>query len=185
MYLGETEAVVDEVEEFLTGSRHAPDADRVLATVLFTDIVGSTERVSALGDHDWRELLDLHDSIVRDQLAQFKGREVSTTGDGFFATFDGPARAIDCAKAIIGSANAVGLELRSGVHTGECEVRDDNYAGIAVHIGARVSALPGAGEILTTRTVKDLVTGSGIDFEDLGDKTLKGIAEPWHIFRVT
>ena len=173
------------IEEFLTGTRPEPISNRVLATVLFTDIVGSTGRASALGDHEWRKLLDLHDSIVRDQLAQFKGHEVSTTGDGFFATFDGPARAIDCAKAIIANATAVGLELRTGVHTGECEVRGDDYAGIAVHIGARVAALAGAGEILTTRTVKDLVTGSGIDFEDLGDKTLKGIAEPWHIYRVT
>jgi class 3 adenylate cyclase len=172
------------IEEFLTGARPEPISNRVLATVLFTDIVGSTERASALGDRDWRELLDRHDAIVREQLVAFKGREVSTTGDGFFATFDGPARAIDCAKAIISNATAVGLEVRTGVHTGECEVRDDNYAGIAVHIGARVSALAGAGETLTTRTVKDLVAGSGIEFADLGLTALKGIAEPWQLYRV-
>jgi class 3 adenylate cyclase/pimeloyl-ACP methyl ester carboxylesterase len=171
-------------EEFVTGSRPIPVSDRVLATVLFTDIVASTQRVAALGDKRWREELDRHDALVRDSLGQFRGREISTTGDGFFATFDGPARAIHCAQAIIDAARAVGLDVRAGIHTGECEVRGDGYGGIAVHVGARVAALAGADRVLTTSTVKDLVAGSGISFKDHGTHQLKGIPEPRHLYEV-
>jgi class 3 adenylate cyclase/pimeloyl-ACP methyl ester carboxylesterase len=172
------------LEEFVTGSRPTPVSDRVLATVLFTDIVASTQRVAELGDERWREELDRHDALVRDSLGQFRGREISTTGDGFFATFDGPARAIHCAQAIIDAARTVGLDVRAGIHTGECEVRGDDYGGIAVHVGARVAALAGADQVLTTSTVKDLVAGSGISFKDHGAHQLKGIPEPRHLYEV-
>jgi len=172
------------IEEFLTGARPAPVSDRVLATVLFTDIVSSTDRLAAIGDREWRAELDRHDAMVRERLADFRGREVDTAGDGFFAVFDGPARAIRCAEAIIAGARALGFDVRAGVHTGECEVRGDGYAGIAVHTGARIAALAGAGEVLASRTVKDLVAGSGIVLEDHGTHELKGIPEPWRLYRV-
>jgi class 3 adenylate cyclase len=181
---GDSDAVLDEIEEFLTGVRGGGAADRVLATVLFTDIVQSTEKLVAVGDRDWRLLLDRHDALVRAQLTRFRGLEVSTAGDSFFAVFDGPARAVRCAQAIVEGASALGIDVRAGVHTGECEVRGHDYGGIAVHIGARVAALAGAGDVLTTRTVKDLVSGSGISFTDHGTHELKGVPETWHLFRV-
>jgi pimeloyl-ACP methyl ester carboxylesterase len=182
---GDSDAVIEEIEEFLTGTRGGGDADRVLATVLFTDIVQSTESLVSVGDRDWRMILDRHDALVRAQLTRFRGREVSTAGDGFFAVFDGPARALRCAQAVVEGASALGIGVRAGVHTGEVEVRGNNdYGGIAVHIGARVAALAGAGEVFTTSTVKDLVAGSGIQFVDVGYHELKGVPEPWHLFRI-
>jgi class 3 adenylate cyclase len=154
----------------------------VLATVLFTDIVGSTQRVVALGDAAWKELLEKHDDFVRDELRRFRGREVDTAGDGFLATFDGPARGIRCAFAIRDSIARLGLEVRSGLHTGEVELSGARVRGIAVHIGARVAGLASPGEVLVTRTVKDLVAGSGIEFEDRGAHPLKGVPEEWQIF---
>jgi class 3 adenylate cyclase len=183
-YVGDQDAVLEEVEEFLTGMRHGPEPDRVLATVLFTDIVGSTVRAAELGDHRWGELLERHDALLRKELQRFRGREVSTSGDSFLATFDGPARAIRCAKAIAESVRGVGLEVRCGLHTGEIELADKNIRGIAVHVGARVSALAGPGEILVSSTVRDLVAGSGIEFEDRGQHALKGIPGEWRIFGV-
>jgi class 3 adenylate cyclase len=182
-WAGDHDALVDEIEEFLTGSRHAPPPDRVLATVLFTDIVGSTERAAALGDRGWRELLEAHHAEVRRRLERFRGREVDTTGDGFLATFDGPARAIGAAAAIRDGIKALGLELRAGLHTGECELIGEKLGGIAVHTGARVAAAASPGEILVSSTVKDLVAGSGIEFEDRGEHELKGVGT-WRLFRV-
>jgi class 3 adenylate cyclase len=181
-WLGEPAPLLDEIEEFLTGNRHAPEPDRVLATVLFTDIVGSTERAAELGDGRWRELLEAHDEIVRAQLDRFGGREVKTTGDGFLAAFDGPAKAIRCAAAINEGVQRLGIELRAGVHTGECERRGEDLAGLAVHIGARVGAKAAAGEVLVSSTVKDLVVGSGIAFEERGRETLKGVPGEWRLF---
>lgn len=183
--LGKDQKILDEIEEFLTGTRHEHEIDRVLKTVLFTDIVGSTERASRIGDRRWRELLDLHDSAVRRELERFGGQEVDTTGDGFFASFDGPARAIRCAHAIAASANGIGLDVRAGLHSGECELRGAGLAGLAVHIGARVAALAGPNEVLTTGTVRDLVTGSGIEFHDRGQHLLKGIQGEWQVLSVT
>jgi class 3 adenylate cyclase len=162
--------------------RRGPDPDRRLATVLFTDIVGSTERAAALGDRRWRELLDGHHAVVRRELERFRGREVDTAGDGFLAVFDGPARAVRCAAAAAGAVRALGLEVRAGVHTGEVEAMGTRVGGIAVHIGARVAALAQPGEILVSSTVKDLVAGSGIEFEDRGLHTLKGVQGEWRIF---
>ncbi|TMK35872.1 MAG: adenylate/guanylate cyclase domain-containing protein [Actinobacteria bacterium] len=178
------EDVAEEVEEFLTGSRHSAEPDRVLATVLFTDIVGSTERASRLGDRGWRELLDQHNARIRRQLERFRGREIDTTGDGFFATFDGPARAVRCAQAIGASVRELGMEIRTGCHTGEIELAAGDVRGIAVHIGARVSALAGPSEILVSSTVKDLVAGSGLSFEDAGEHELKGVPDRWRLYRV-
>jgi pimeloyl-ACP methyl ester carboxylesterase len=177
--------VTGEIEEFLTGFRHAPETDRVLATVLFTDIVGSTERAAQLGDRGWRDLLDAHDGVVRRQLERFRAREVNTVGDGFLVTFDGPGRAIQCACAIRDAVRALAIEVRAGLHTGEIEVRGDDVAGMAVHIGARVAAVAGAGEVLVSSTVKDLVAGSRIEFEDRGDHQLKGVPGTWKLFSVT
>jgi class 3 adenylate cyclase len=168
---------LDVISEFLTGDRLAVPVDRVLTTVLFTDIVDSTRQVVALGDHRWRELLDAHDHVVREHLRRFRGREIKTTGDGFFAAFDGPGRAIHCAEAIIEEANRLGLVIRAGLHTGECEVRGEDLGGVCVHTAARVSALAGPGEILVTRTVRDMVEGSGIAFDDRGMHTLKGLPD--------
>jgi class 3 adenylate cyclase len=182
-YGDNADAVVDEIEEFLTGTRGG-SVERVLATVLFTDVVQSTERLVAVGDRDWRMILDRHDALVRAELARFRGREVNTAGDGFFAVFDSPAGALRCAQAIVEAARALAIEVRAGVHTGECEVRGDDYGGIAVHVGARVAALAGASEVLTTSTVKDLVAGSGIAFSDVGYHDLKGVPEAWHLYRV-
>jgi class 3 adenylate cyclase len=156
----------------------------VLKTVMFTDIVASTERVVRMGDRRWHELLDAHRSTVRRELERFGGREVRTTGDGFLATFDGPARAIRCARAITGEDSADALEVRAGLHTGECEVLEDDLAGVAVHIGARVGGLAAPREVLVTRTVRDLVTGSGIEFQDRGRHALKGIPGEWELLAV-
>jgi class 3 adenylate cyclase len=180
-WVGDADAVIDEVQEFLTGHRHEPEAERVLKTVLFTDIVGSTERASELGDRRWRELLDSHDRAIRGELDHYRGVEINTTGDGFVACFDGPARAIRCAQAIAARAPEIGLEIRAGLHTGECELRGDNLAGIAVHVGARVAALAGPGEVLVTSTVRDLVAGSGIEFDAHGRSALKGVPGEWEI----
>jgi class 3 adenylate cyclase len=176
--------VVGEIEEFLTGGRALTDPDRKLATVLFTDIVGSTARAAELGDRRWRVLLDRHDSIVRKELDRFGGHEVDTAGDGFLVTFDGPGRAIRCARAIGDGLMAIGLEVRAGVHTGEVEVRGEQIGGLAVHIGARVASTAGAGEIVVSSTVKDLLAGSGLTFNDRGEHELKGVPGTWHLYGV-
>ncbi len=176
--------VSSEVERFLRSPREAPVPDRVLATVLFTDIVASSERAVAVGDKAWRELLSQHRDAVRVELHRFRGEEMDTAGDGFFASFDGPARAITCAQAIIARAAELGLQVRAGLHTGECERDDGKLIGIAVHIGARIAAQADGGEILVSSTVKDLVAGSGIEFEDQGEHQLKGISQAWRLFKV-
>ena len=176
--------LVEEVRHFLTGSRGPVERDRVLATVLFTDIVGSTEKAAALGDHNWRDLLDNHHAVVRSNLARFRGHEIKTTGDGILATFDGPARGVRCACAIADEIRPLGIEVRAGLHTGECEMIDKDVGGIAVHIGARVAALAGASEVLVSSTVKDLVAGSGLRFADRGNQSLKGVPGEWRIFAV-
>lgn len=183
-FIGDVDQIVDEVEEFLTGMRTGGEPDRVLATVLFTDLVGSTERASYLGDRRWRDVLAEHQSAVRRQLELYRGREVKTTGDGFLATFDGPARAIRCACAIRDGAGQLGLEIRAGLHTGEVEVMGDDIGGIAVHIGARVSGEAQPGEVLVSSTVRDLVAGSGIVFATRGSQRLKGVSQPWEILAV-
>ena len=183
-FAGEVDRLLDEVESFLTGTRQAPDSDRRLLTVLFTDIVGSTEQLAEFGDRRWRELLERHDALIRTELAQRGGREIKTTGDGFLATFEGPARAIGCAQAIVADAGLLGIEIRAGLHTGECEVVGDDVAGIAVHIGARVGALAGPGEVCVSGTVKDLVVGSGIEFSEHGTRELRGVPGEWPIYRV-
>ena len=177
-------ASFQEIAEFLTGHQAEVADDRVLATVLFTDIVDSTRRAAEIGDRDWHALLDAHDAVVRAQLARFRGREVNTSGDGFLAMFDGPQRAIRCAMAIRDAVQALGIEVRAGLHTGECEVRDDDIGGIAVHIGARVSALAGPNDVLVSSTLRDLVIGSGLEFEDRGAHQLKGVPGEWHLFAV-
>jgi class 3 adenylate cyclase len=182
--IGDVDAVVDAVEEFLTGSTGSVDPDRNLATVLFTDIVGSTERAAALGDARWKELLDMHDLVARRQLARYQGRLVQSTGDGLLATFDGPARAVRCALAIRDGLRGLGIEIRVGLHTGETERRGQNVGGMAVHIAARILALARPGELLVSRTVKDLVAGSALAFADRGIHRLKGVPEEWQIFAV-
>ena len=176
--------ILDEIQEFLTGVREPAEPERVLATVLFTDVVGSTEKARELGDRRWRDLLDRHNEIVRRDLERFRGREVDTAGDGFFATFDGPARAIRCARSIVADVQSVGLEVRAGLHTGECELAGDQVRGIAVHTGARVASLAGAGEVLVSSTVRDLVAGSGIEFAERGVQSLKGIPGEWSLYAV-
>jgi class 3 adenylate cyclase len=183
LWAGDFDSIVDEMEEFLTGARRGPDPDRVLATVLFTDIVGSTEQAKRLGDRRWRELLQQHHALVRHELDRYRGREVDTAGDGFLATFDGPARAVRCASAVRGAVRALGLEIRAGVHTGECELSGDKIAGIAVHTGARIASNAAGGEVLVSSTVKDLVVGSGIEFEDRGEHELKGVGT-WRLYSV-
>lgn len=183
-FAGDTDALVDEVEEFLTGVRRATEIDRVLATVMFTDIVSSTERASALGDRAWRALLDAQNDVLRRELARYRGREVKTLGDGVLATFDGPARAIRCARAMTEAVRPLDIEVRVGLHTGEVELVDDDVAGIAVHIAARVGALAGPNEVLVSGTVRDLVAGSGIEFVDHGQHVLKGIPDEWRIYAV-
>ncbi|WNG93207.1 adenylate/guanylate cyclase domain-containing protein [Mycobacterium sp. ITM-2016-00318] len=173
-----------ELAEFITGERADVADDRVLATVLFTDIVDSTRRAAVLGDRDWRALLDAHDAVVRSQLARFRGREVNTSGDGFLATFDGPQRAIRCAMAIREAVEALGINVRAGLHTGECEVRGEDIGGIGVHIGARVAALAGANDVLVSSTLRDLVIGSGLEFEDRGAHELKGVPGQWNLYAV-
>jgi class 3 adenylate cyclase len=181
---GENAAVVpDEIAEFLTG-RRPTEVERRLASVLFTDIVDSTATAASLGDRKWRSMLDSHDRLVREQLKRFGGREVNTTGDGFMASFDGPARAIRCAQAIMEATRGLSIDLRAGLHTGECEVRGDDLGGLAVHIAARVGALAGPGEVVVSGTVKDLVVGSGIEFEDRGERELKGVPGTWKLFAV-
>ncbi len=174
-----------EVEEFLTGSRTAPDLERILATVLFTDIVGSTRTAAEVGDREWRRLLERHYELVRAALDRWRGREVKAIGDGFLATFDGPARGVRCAREITASSRPLGMRVRAGLHTGECEVIGDDVGGLAVHIAARVSALAGPDEVLASRTVRDLVAGSGIEFEPRGRHRLKGIPDEWDILAVT
>jgi pimeloyl-ACP methyl ester carboxylesterase/plasmid stabilization system protein ParE len=181
-WAGDSEAVLGEIEEFLTGTRSAPEPERVLATVMFTDIVGSTERAAELGDARWRELLSAHQAAVRRELMRFRGVEVKTLGDGCLATFDGPARAIRCGRGIAEAARSLGLGVRVGLHSGEVELMEDDLGGIAVHIAARVGALASEGEVLVSSTVKDLVAGSGIRFVDRGTEHLKGIADEWRLF---
>jgi class 3 adenylate cyclase len=178
------EDMTREVEAFVSDMGPEPVPDTVLATVMFTDIVGSTERAAALGDRAWRDLLQDHHILVRRELARFRGEELDTAGDGFFAVFDGPARAISCARSIVGAVGELGLDLRAGVHTGECELHDGKVAGIAVSMGARVSAAAAPGEVLVSSTVKDLVAGSEIEFEDRGTQELKGVPGEWRLFAV-
>jgi len=180
----ESERLLDEVEQFLTGARKLPDPERILATVMFSDIVESTRRAAELGDRTWRQLLETLEEVVAGELDRFRGRAIKTMGDGFLATFDGPARAIRCAVAIREEMAEFGLDVRSGLHTGEVEVMGADVSGIAVHIGARVGALSGPGEVLVSGTVKDLVVGSGIGFEDRGEHELKGVPGRWRLFAV-
>jgi pimeloyl-ACP methyl ester carboxylesterase len=183
-WVGHQDAVIDEVQEFLTGARAIPEPNRVLATVLFTDIVGSTERAAVMGDRAWQELLDSHHALVRKELAQFRGREIKTVGDAFIATFDGPARAMRCACAIRDSVGSIGVEIRAGLHTGEIEITDHDIGGIGVHIAARIMSAAQPGEILVSSTVKDLSVGSGIAFIDRGAQVLKGVPDEWRLFTV-
>jgi class 3 adenylate cyclase len=180
----EPDALLDEVEEFLTGVRPVPEADRVLATVLFTDIVDSTKKAAEIGDQKWKRLLAAHHERIRAEIARHRGHEVDTTGDGFFATFDGPARAVRCAQAIEVSVRGLGIEVRAGLHTGEVELAGEAVEGLAVHVGARVAALAGPSEVLVSSTVKDLVAGSGLTFEDAGEHELKGVPDRWRLYRV-
>jgi len=177
-------ASFQEIAQFLTGQQPDVADDRVLATVLFTDIVDSTRRAAEMGDRDWHALLDAHDAVVRSQLARYRGREVNTSGDGFLATFDGPQRAIRCAMSIRDAVQTLGIQVRAGLHTGECEVRGDDIGGIGVHIGARVSALAGPNEVLVSSTLRDLVIGSGLEFEERGAHELKGVPGEWRLFAV-
>ena len=183
IWAGDVDVVVDEVEEFLTGERPLPEANRVLSTVLFTDVVDSTARAAELGDRRWRELIGEHHARVRRQLERFQGREIDTAGDGFFATFDGPARGVRAAWTIRETVRELGIEIRAGLHTGECELMADKVGGIAVHTGARVASAAGAGEVLVSSTVRDLVAGSGIEFEDRGEHELKGVGS-WRLYSV-
>jgi class 3 adenylate cyclase len=182
LWYQQPELAFAEIHEFLTGTRFEPEPERMLATVLFTDIVDSTASAAEMGDRDWREVLDRHAGTVEKALARFGGRRVKSTGDGFLATFDGPARAVRCARTILDSSEAQGLRVRAGVHTGECEVMGDDIGGIAVHIAARVSALAGPSEVLVSRTVKDLVAGSGLEFSERGAHTLKGVPDSWDLY---
>lgn len=175
--------VLAEIGEFLTGERPVAEADRLQATVLFTDIVKSTEKAALLGDRRWHDLLDRHHALIRQEITRWRGREVSTQGDGFLALFDGPARGVRCARAVIDAVRPLGIELRCGLHSGECEMMGDNVGGIAVHIGARVAALAEAGEVLVSSTVKDLVAGSGLRFSSVGLRELRGVPGEWRIFR--
>lgn len=181
---GDYDLIAGAIEEFLTGEKHDAEVDRVLATIMFTDIVGSTEINARLGDRQWRDALEGHHAAVRRELARFRGREVDTAGDGFFATFDGPARAIRCATAISAAVRTLGLEVRAGLHTGECEMLGDKVTGIAVNIGARIAARASAGEVLVSSTVKDLVAGSGLRFEERGVQSLKGVPGEWRLYAV-
>ena len=185
LYVGDnTGEILDLIVEFLTGSKSVPVIGRVLATVVFTDIVDSTVRAEAAGDRAWRDLLQAHDAAVRKELARFRGREVKTLGDGFLATFDGPARAIHCARTIGEATRQLGVPVRIGVHTGEVELAENDVRGIAVHIASRVAGLGKANDVIVSRTVKDLVAGSGLAFEDFGTHSLKGIPDAWQLFRV-
>ncbi len=181
-FLGDGDSIVDEIEEFVTGTRPAPEVDRLLATVLFTDIVGSTERQVAMGDHAWKELVLAHHELVRDALNRWRGVENDTAGDGFYATFDGPARAVRCALDVADRVRGLGLEIRAGVHAGECEIVDGKCGGIAVTTGARIAALAGPSQVLVSQTVKDLVIGSDLSFEDHGEHELKGLPQRWRVY---
>ncbi len=183
-YVGDVDAIIDEIEAFLTGERHGPSLDRILSTVLFTDIVGSTRRLAELGDARWADLLAQYDDLARREIERHRGRYIDSTGDGMLATFDGPARAIRCAQALGAAVGELGLEIRAGCYTGEIELAGDRIHGFAVHMGARVSALARAGEILVSSTVKDLTAGSGLQFEDAGQYELKGVPDRWHLYRV-
>jgi class 3 adenylate cyclase len=183
-FSGNTDDVLDAIEEFLTGRRTAIATNRVLATVLFTDIVGSTERAASLGDAEWARVLDAHDALVERTITMHRGQIVKSTGDGVLATFDGPARAIECASALVSGVATLGLEIRAGLHTGEIELEGDDIRGIGVHIAARIMALAGAGEVFVSGSIPPLVLGSGLQFEDLGARTLKGVPEPWPVFRL-
>jgi class 3 adenylate cyclase len=183
-WVGDQNSMLDEIQQFLTGERPTPEPDRVLSTVLFTDIVGSTERAAEMGDRDWRELLDSHHRLVRRELARFRGREVDSAGDGFLAAFDGPARAVRCALAAGDAVSALGLRIRAGLHTGEVELAGENIRGIAVHVGARIASMAGKGEVLVSSTVRDLVAGSGLEFDDRGPHSLKGVPGEWRLYAV-
>jgi class 3 adenylate cyclase len=181
-WIGDTDAVLGEIEEFVTGVRTRPESNRMLATVLFTDIVGSTQRAAELGDAAWTDVLKAHHDRIREELGRFGGHEMRTTGDGFFALFDGPARAVRCALALIKAVRPLGLEIRAGLHTGEVELAGDDIEGLAIHIGARIAALAGPGDVLVSRTVRDLVVGSGLAFRERGVHTLKGVPDEWQLF---
>jgi pimeloyl-ACP methyl ester carboxylesterase len=183
-FVGNADAILDEIEEFLTGTRRGAEPDRVLATVLFTDIVDATRKASEVGDRRWRDLLEAHHGAVREELSRFRGREIDTAGDGFLAAFDGPARAVRAASAIRGNVKRLGLEIRAGLHTGECEIMGAKLSGVAIHIGARIASLAGAGEVLVSSTVHDLVAGSGLRFADRGLHTLKGVPGDWRVYAV-
>jgi class 3 adenylate cyclase/pimeloyl-ACP methyl ester carboxylesterase len=182
-FIGDADAIVDEVEQFVTGRRPVREVDKVLATVLFTDIVDSTKRQAELGDRGWKELLERHHATVRDLLRRYRGEEQDTAGDGFFVRFDGPARAIRCAQDIVDTIRPLGIEVRAGLHTGECEIVDGKCSGLSVSIGARVMANAGPSEVLVSRTVKDLTAGSGLTFQDAGEHELKGVPDRWHLYR--
>jgi class 3 adenylate cyclase len=181
-FSGDTDRIVEEVEEFLTGAHTGAEFERILATLVFTDIVDSTSVAARVGDRAWRDLLDQHNELVRGELDRFKGREIATTGDGFLATFDGPGKAVRCGLSITGAAATLGIRVRAGVHTGEVDVREADIGGLAVHIAARVAALAAPGEVLVSSTVKDLLVGSGIEFEGRGEHALKGVPETWRLF---
>jgi class 3 adenylate cyclase len=183
-FSGDTDSVLDVVEEFVTGERHVAQTNRVLATVLFTDIVSSTEVAATLGDTKWTATLDLHNALITRHVTSFRGRVIKFTGDGVLAVFDGPARAIECAEEITSVIRALGLEVRAGLHTGEVETVDDDVQGIAVHIAARIMALAGAGEVLVSGSIPPLVLGSGLRFEDLGTRALRGVPDPWPVYRL-
>lgn len=183
-YFGNVDAVLDEVRGFLTGERAAPETDRILTTILFCDIVDSTQRAAELGDREWKELLSRFYTLVDEKLHHFRGRKLDTAGDGLFAAFDGPARAVRCGMALAEAVRLLGVQLRVGVHTGECEVLGEKYSGIAVHLGARVASAAEPGQVLVSSTVKDLVAGSGLHFDDLGLRTLKGVPDQWRLFGV-
>jgi class 3 adenylate cyclase len=184
LWAGDIDAIADEIEEFLTGRRGGAEPTRVVATVLFTDIVRSTERAGEMGDRAWADLIESHHARVRAELHRFSGREIDTAGDGFLATFDSPTVAIRCARAVLSTVGEIGMDLRVGLHTGECEVVGDKLRGLAVHIGARVTAKAGPGEILVSHTVKDLLVGSGIEFEGRGTHELKGVPGDWRLYAV-
>jgi class 3 adenylate cyclase len=184
-FLGDdADQATNEVVEFLTGVKPAPGDERILATVLLTDIVNSTKHAETMGDRRWREVLDAHNAMFRRELTRFRGTEVKTTGDGFLATFDGPGRAIHCSLALIGAVRSLGIEIRAGLHTGEVEVGENDVRGIAVHVAARVAALAEPNECLVTRTVKDLVAGADVSFSELGKRDLKGMAEAIDLYAV-
>jgi pimeloyl-ACP methyl ester carboxylesterase len=183
-FVGDGDAIVDEIQEFVTGVRPGPEIDRVLATILFTDIVASTEHQAALGDRGWKELLEQHHAVIREELARFRGLEQDTAGDGFFVRFDGPARAIRCAEAIVRAVRPLGIDVRAGLHAGECEIVEGKCSGLSVSIGARVMAHAGPSEVVVSQTVKDLTAGSGLTFEDAGEYELKGVPDRWRLYRV-